>query len=811
MLSRQLRLDVAQLTDVGRKRPHNEDNMAHVIPPDEETMARKGALFIVADGMGGHAAGEVASKIAVDTVTKAYYEDENEDIPPSLINAIRRANTIIHQRADEDTLRSGMGTTCVAAVLCGNIAYIANVGDSRAYIIRQTHVKQISQDHSWVEEQVRAGLLTHDQARSHAQRNVITRCLGTQTDVEVDVFFERLSEGDTFLLCTDGLSGSIREEDLSSIINQFVPQEGVYHLIQRANENGGPDNITAIVVRVLDVGADTPFARYPVPAGTSGVTASGQEIDQDTTQGRIPTSLLGISPRVEDGPKWNTSFETATTGPMPALGSSAPLVSEPSTLALPTRRRLIYPTVALIILILVTLVGSGTYYFVRTNNSASHLSNARSLIAKANAATQNPQDALQYLSQAQQELFSTQGFFFAGDQTTQYKTLQTNLRNTFQQTIAAYNQKELITQLPCNITQSTALSANMQPISLSTMQDNNNAPDFYVLTSEYKLYELDNQRHPQSQPLSKNAVLKMTGSGQHLFALTFEQSGNITNYGVSMFDPAPSLKENPVPVDPELIKQGWVPMFLTAYGNDVYLILISDATPHQARILSYDASNWHNAGQPAQVSLSQDIVSVAAFPKKRLFLLMSDGHVRTLLYSDNGNALLPADVSLQNPVSPPLTTDGTNFAANTPITTPLPPSPQIATSATPDTTLLTAGLVGGTPHLYVVDNPNHRILDLQFLQGQPVNLPQTTPVPTPTPATTPATVTPTPTPSTGVGAVSPSSLKVIQQFASNSLLSSVKSAAVSPDGKLLSLLTDGGNTLTTISTLDKVPSCSPAT
>ena len=189
-MSRQLRLDVAQLTDVGRKRPHNEDNMAYVIPKDELALARKGALFIVADGMGGHAAGEVASEIAVDTVTKAYYEYESDDIPLSLIQAIKRANTIIHQRAGENFMRTGMGTTCVAAVLCGNRAYIANVGDSRAYLVQRSTVHQVSQDHSWVEEQVRAGLLTHDQARSHAQRNVITRCLGTQVEVEVDVFQE---------------------------------------------------------------------------------------------------------------------------------------------------------------------------------------------------------------------------------------------------------------------------------------------------------------------------------------------------------------------------------------------------------------------------------------------------------------------------------------------------------------------------------------------------------------------------------------------------------------------------------------------
>src|SRR5581483_8997693 len=136
-LPKQLHLDVAQLTDVGRKREHNEDNMAHVIPKDPQVMARKGALFIVADGMGGHAAGEVASEIAVDAVTNVYYQDDSDDVATSLLHAIKRANALIHQRAAENMLRSGMGTTCIAAVLRGNMVLITNVGDSRAYLVRR--------------------------------------------------------------------------------------------------------------------------------------------------------------------------------------------------------------------------------------------------------------------------------------------------------------------------------------------------------------------------------------------------------------------------------------------------------------------------------------------------------------------------------------------------------------------------------------------------------------------------------------------------------------------------------------------------
>src|SRR6266699_4070408 len=264
VLTKQLRLDVAQLTDVGRKREHNEDNMAFVIPKDPQVMAKKGALFIVADGMGGHAAGEVASEIAVDTVSNMYYQDDSDEVATSLLRAIKRANALIHQRAAENMLRSGMGTTCVAAVLRGNMAYIANVGDSRAYLVRDGQVKQVSQDHSWVAEQVRAGLLTEDQARTHAQRNVITRCLGTQADVEIDVFPEQIEDKDALVLCTDGLSGLVSDDEIRRIIDQSGPQDSVYHLVQRANENGGPDNITAIVVSVQETGWEPPNVRSPV-------------------------------------------------------------------------------------------------------------------------------------------------------------------------------------------------------------------------------------------------------------------------------------------------------------------------------------------------------------------------------------------------------------------------------------------------------------------------------------------------------------------------------------------------------------------
>ena len=629
---------------------------------------------------------------------------------------------------------------------------------------------------------------------------MITRCLGTQTDVEVDIFSELLSEGDTFVLCTDGLSGSIVEEDLYSIVNQFVPQESVYHLVERANENGGPDNITAIVVRVLEVGADLPFARYPVPAGS-------HEADMDTAvMSRVPTSSLGVSSQAEDGVRWSPALE-ATAGPLSALSSNASPSPATAPLPQPTRRRLLYPAFALIVLIFVIFFGGGAYYVA---HSSSQLSNARSLINQANVELrQNPVDALQHLSQAQNALLSTQGPLLVGDQATQYNTLQGSLRQAMQKATVVYNQKELITQLPCNGTQSALIDTKLHPMSLSTLQDGNNKLYSYVLASDHNLYQLDGHNTlTSSHTFANNAhVLHLAASGPHLFALTSPAGQAVYNISLLSLDQPPALKEDQASVDSDLIKQGWVPTFLTSYDTGAYLVLTATKFPRQAIILGYDVANWHNPAQRIQISVPTDIVSVAAFPNRQLFLLTTDGHVKTLQYDPTVNNLLPYEVSLQNPVSPPLANDGRQFAVNTPIATPVPQSSRGGISALSDMNLLTTGLVGGNPHLYLVDNPNHRIMDLEFIPA--VNMPQTTPAPTPTSTTTTPTASPTasPTPSTGAGAVSQASLKLIQQFASTSILSSVKSATVSSDGKQLYLLTQTGSTLATISSIDKNPSC----
>ncbi len=249
----QFTLDVAQRTDIGRKRATNEDNLISVVPQDGHLLQAKGALFVVSDGMGGHSRGEVASALAVQKVKEYYYQDLQDDIPTALQQAIKQANVTIYQANEAERVQGasgfGMGATCVAAVLHDQMLYAANVGDSRVYVLHEGQLRQVTRDHSLVAQLVERGEITPAEARTHEKRNQIYRSLGLP-EVEADLFTEPVQEGDTLILCTDGLSAVVQDEDLRAIVEQYGPEESVQHLIARANDEGGPDNVTAIVVRV---------------------------------------------------------------------------------------------------------------------------------------------------------------------------------------------------------------------------------------------------------------------------------------------------------------------------------------------------------------------------------------------------------------------------------------------------------------------------------------------------------------------------------------------------------------------------------
>lgn len=251
-MAKKLRLDVAELTDIGRRRSNNQDNLARRIPDNQTELDDYGALIVVADGMGGHAAGEIASTVAVQTISATYGDVLDEEVLKRLAAAIKKANESILSIARENAEHTGMGTTMVAAVVSQGILYVANIGDSRAYIVRKGRLRQLTEDHSWVAEQVRAGVLTEEQAKTHVHRNVITRSLGTQPNVVADVFVEQVREDDRILLCSDGLHGYVTDALIEQTLLAYDPTVAAKRLIELANDAGGPDNITVSVMHVLE-------------------------------------------------------------------------------------------------------------------------------------------------------------------------------------------------------------------------------------------------------------------------------------------------------------------------------------------------------------------------------------------------------------------------------------------------------------------------------------------------------------------------------------------------------------------------------
>ena len=241
-------LDVAVISDVGNVRSQNEDRGRFVRPGDAETRARKGVLVLVADGMGGHHAGDVASTTAADVVSERYYAS---DAPPqsALEDAFRHANARIRSAAADG--RDGMGTTCTALVLRGGQAVWAHVGDSRLYRRRRGRIERLTTDHSVVAELVADGVLTEDEARHHDQRNVITRALGIAEAVEVTPGGPQPVEvGDTFVVVSDGLYDLVTDLEIAAVLEGGRAWDAAHALVEQAKARGGHDNVTVAVVRV---------------------------------------------------------------------------------------------------------------------------------------------------------------------------------------------------------------------------------------------------------------------------------------------------------------------------------------------------------------------------------------------------------------------------------------------------------------------------------------------------------------------------------------------------------------------------------
>jgi protein phosphatase len=231
-------------SDLGLKREVNQDcyGIAEALQPE-----RQDRLLVVCDGMGGHMAGEVASRLGVSAFLAHYYATAQADRRALLPTALVAANRQVYEQG-----RGTMGTTSVVALLLGDQLHVANVGDSRAYLLRDGQIQQLSQDHSFVAEQVAAGLLTPEQARVSAHRNMITRALGHQADVQVDLFPPlTLQPGDSVILSTDGMHGLVEDSEIAGVVSTVLPETAAQQLVQMANDRGGTDNITVVIAQVV--------------------------------------------------------------------------------------------------------------------------------------------------------------------------------------------------------------------------------------------------------------------------------------------------------------------------------------------------------------------------------------------------------------------------------------------------------------------------------------------------------------------------------------------------------------------------------
>lgn len=238
---------IASDTNIGKKRSENQDRVF------TEFLAENIAVAVVCDGMGGASSGGVASQLAIDAVVSRIKENFRPDMKPNsirnlMLTSVHYANTVVYDKSREDIDKNGMGTTCVAALVVDKVIYLVSVGDSRGYLLTDEGIKQITTDHTYVEMLFRSGQITREEAKNHHMRNVITKAVGVESDVEVDYFELEESGNFALLLCSDGLTNYCTDEQIYETVYGKNLEGAINDLINYANECGGKDNITAAVV-----------------------------------------------------------------------------------------------------------------------------------------------------------------------------------------------------------------------------------------------------------------------------------------------------------------------------------------------------------------------------------------------------------------------------------------------------------------------------------------------------------------------------------------------------------------------------------
>ncbi|HEY7982931.1 MAG TPA: Stp1/IreP family PP2C-type Ser/Thr phosphatase [Ktedonobacterales bacterium] len=702
-MTKQLRLAVGELTDVGRRRERNQDNVTHLVPDDPDLFAKRGALFVVCDGMGGHAAGEIASEIGVRTIREQYYQPSEDDALQALDRAVRTANTAIFEHAHEHLAHSGMGTTCVAAVLLGGRGYFVNIGDSRGYIVSDGKLRQVTHDHSWVAEQVRAGVLTADQARTHTHRNVITRSLGTQPEVAADLFIETIHPGDHILLCSDGLHGYVPEETIKATVLEHEPEAGVRQLIDLANANGGPDNITAILVTVLDapVAVDTVTLPVAKPAPKSGDVAD------------LPTAPPDFSLRQP------LNLHPVTTAPREAAMAPISLGEARAS------RRGVWPMVGLRLLAVAALcllafgvwdllagpyaTGRAAYARAQRDISAAHT-------AANAAATEDPDQALASLAAQRQQLRSDLATLQldATGRAQLQAALDVTITGAVQRVLTTYNDTNHITVLPPTSLASYSVacaSATVAPGALGVVGGAPGSggeaalPHLYAVSASGALYALSLSTGTVTcgaTPVIPAGVHAIVADGDQLYALVQQTAGWTVMQLSAAAAPATKIT---LPTDGTA-----APSTLAVLGGDVFVVYPKGSG---SEILHYGGTDLKKPVQTLGTATTVNALRLTTGGTP--YLLLADG---SLASWDAAGQIHAVSVSLAAPVrtgDPRAYTAATPVPVIAPTATPAPATPTPTTApATPTITASPAAgaiqpaataTAGGTPAATAVASP----------------------------------------------------------------------------------------------------------
>lgn len=351
-------------TDVGLVRSENQDFGTYTTESEESASHPGGRLMIVADGMGGHRGGATASRLAGETVKMQYLDSDTTDIPTALRQSLARANSRIFTEAQSNPELRGMGTTTSVLAVRDHQGWLAHVGDSRIYLVRNGTIQQLTDDHSLVATMVREGLLTSQEAETHPRRNVLQRSMGVSEEVEIDVRgpFE-LQEGDTFILCSDGLHGVVKEHELQEIATGTI-EEAADEFLRRALERGAPDNVTVIVARIETAPGPPPVhdrIEDTQPLDDLQQPSALDETVKDTTQ------KLAVVP--------DADIHVRTTEKIPVVDVHdetipiRPLVREPAPVPVAPAPRAGNPALRWALVVVLALGAAGAWFFWNQQNA----------------------------------------------------------------------------------------------------------------------------------------------------------------------------------------------------------------------------------------------------------------------------------------------------------------------------------------------------------------------------------------------------------------------------------------------------------